>query len=132
MSVERVPLDRVFLERIRCYGYHGVNPEERILGQRFEVDVSLSANLRPAGMSDDVADTISYSAVYRLVNEIVEGPSKNLIESVAEEIAMRLMETFSLAQDVTVTVRKPDAPVKGSFFDAAGVCIVRTRESYLR
>lgn len=132
MSVERVPLDRVFLERIRGYGYHGVNPEERILGQRFEVDVSLSANLRPAGMSDDVADTISYSAVYRLVNEIVEGPPRNLIESVAEEIAMRLMETFSLAQDVTVTVRKPDAPVKGSFFDAAGVSIVRTRESYLR
>jgi dihydroneopterin aldolase len=132
MSVERVQLDRVFLERIRCYGYHGVNPEERVLGQRFEVDVSLSANLRPAGMSDAVGDTISYSEVYRLVKGIVEGPPKNLVESVAEEIAMRLFDSFSLAQDVTVTVRKPDAPVKGSFFDAAGVCIVRTRGSYAR
>ena len=132
MSMKRDQLDRVFLERIRCYAYHGVNPEERILGQRFEVDVSLSANLQSAGISDDVGDTISYSDVYRLVREIVEGPPKNLIESVAEEIAMHLMDRFPLAHDVTVTVRKPEAPIRGSFFDAAGVSIVRTREAQAR
>lgn len=127
MSAEKVDLDRVFLERIRCYGYHGVNPEERILGQRFEVDISLSADLRSAGMSDDLRDTISYAEVYRLVREIVEGQPKNLIESIAEEIAMRLLNSYPLAQDVTVTVRKPEAPIRDSFVDAAGVCIVRTR-----
>ena len=132
MSVEKVHLDRVFLERIRCYAYHGVNPEERILGQRFDVDISLSADLRSAGRSDDLRDTISYSEAYRLVKEIVESQPKNLIESVAEEIAMRLIDRFSLAQDVTVTVRKPEAPIRDSFVDAAGVCIVRMRESQVR
>ena len=132
MSAERGVRDRVFLERIRCYAYHGVNPEERILGQRFDVDISLSADLRSAGRSDDLRDTISYSEVYRLVRELVEGQPKNLIESVAEDIAIRLLDSFSLAQEVTVTVRKPEAPIRDSFVDAAGVCIVRTRGGHVR
>jgi dihydroneopterin aldolase len=132
MSAENVHRDRVFLERIRCYAYHGVNPEERTLGQRFEVDISLSADLRPAGVSDDLRETISYSEVYRLVNEIVEGQPRNLIESVAEDIAMHLLTRFSRAQEVTVTVRKPEAPIRGSFVDAAGVCIIRTRGDHVR
>src|SRR5215203_2078831 len=118
MAAERGVRDRVFLERIRCYAYHGVNPEERILGQRFEVDVSLSADLRSAGRSDDLRDTISYSEVYRLVRETVEGQPKNLIESVAEDIAMRLLDRFSRAQEAMVTVRKPEAPIRDSFADA--------------
>lgn len=120
--------DQIFLEGVRFYGYHGVNPEERTQGQRFQIDVTVEADLRSAGMTDDVARTISYSAVYRRVKAVVEGEPKALLEAVAETIAADLLTTYGGARAVTVTVRKPEVAIKGSFLDAAGVRIRRERE----
>src|SRR3712207_3411860 len=83
--------DEILLEGMRFYAYHGVNPEERALGQRFTVDVVLAVDLRPAGRSDDFGDTVSYSAVYKLVRRIVEGEPRNLIEAVGEQIAAEIL-----------------------------------------
>ena len=120
--------DEILLEGLQFYAFHGVNPEERTQGQRFLVDVALEANLRLAGQTDDITRTISYSAVYRRVKAIVEGEPKALIEAVAEAIATDLLRTYTAATAVTVTVRKPEVAIKGSFLDAAGVRIRRTRE----
>jgi dihydroneopterin aldolase len=118
-------MDTVFLEGMQFYGYHGVNPEERSLGQRFLVDVALSAALETAGRSDNLDDTINYSAVYKRVRAIVEGPPRALIEAVAEEIAMTLLSEFP-ATSVVVTVRKPEVALRGATLDAAGVRIERS------
>jgi dihydroneopterin aldolase len=112
---------------MRFYAYHGVNPEEQTLGQRFTVDVVLAVDLRQAGQSDELANTVSYSAVYKVVRGIVEGEPRKLIEAVAESITSEILESFPLVERVTVTVRKPDAPMKGSMLDAAGVRIRRWR-----
>jgi dihydroneopterin aldolase len=117
--------DEILLEGMRFYGYHGVNPEERALGQRFVVDVALAVDLRQPGQSDDLADTVSYSAVYKVVRGIVEGEPRNLIEAVAEEIAAAILTGFPRVARVTVTVRKPEVPMKGSLLDAAGVRVTR-------
>ena len=119
--------DEILLEGMRFYAYHGVNPEERALGQRFTVDVALALDLRRAGQSDDLADTVSYSAVYKLVRRLVEGEPRKLIEAVAEEVAAEILAGFPTIERVTVTVRKPEAPLKGSMLDAAGVRIARSR-----
>ncbi|MBW3633815.1 MAG: dihydroneopterin aldolase [Chloroflexi bacterium] len=119
--------DEILLEGMRFYAYHGVNPEERALGQRFTVDVVLAVDLRRAGQSDDLEDTVSYSAVYKLVRRIVEGEPRNLIEAVAESIAGEILASFLPVQRVHVTVRKPEVPMKGSMLDAAGVRITRSR-----
>ncbi len=119
--------DQILLERMCFYAYHGVNPEERVLGQRFVVDVAMAVDLRPAGQSDDIADTVSYSAVYKLTRRIVEGEPRNLIETVAEEIAATILAEHDRVQRVTVTVRKPEVPMKGSMLDAAAVRITRDR-----
>jgi len=119
--------DEILLEGMRFYAYHGVNPEEQTLGQRFTVDVVLAVDLRRAGQSDDLAHTVSYSAVYKVVKGIVEGEPRNLIEAVAESIASQIMESFPLVEHLIVTVRKPDVPMKGSMLDAAGVRITRWR-----
>ena len=120
--------DEVFLDGLRFYAYHGVNPEERTQGQRFGVDVRLATDLREAGRTDDLERTISYSAVYKRVRAIVEGPPRDLIEAVAEEIAVTLLAEFPRATAVTVTVRKPEVPIKGAMLEAAGVRIHRVRE----
>jgi dihydroneopterin aldolase len=119
--------DEIILEGMRFYAYHGVNPEEQALGQRFTVDVVLAVDLRRAGQSDEIAHTVSYSAVYKVVRRIVEGEPRNLIEAVAESIASQILEGFPLVGQVTVAVRKPDVPMKGSILDAAGVRITRWR-----
>jgi dihydroneopterin aldolase len=119
--------DEILLEGMRFYAYHGVNAEERSLGQRFIVDVVLAVGLRRPGQTDDLADTVSYSAVYKVVRGIVEGEPRNLIEAVAEEIAAAILTGFPQVARVTVTVRKPEVPMKGSLLDAAGVRITRSK-----
>ena len=53
--------DRILLNGMTFYGYHGVRPEEKELGQRFVVDVEMELDLRAAGTSDDLTDTVDYS-----------------------------------------------------------------------
>ncbi|HET9017000.1 MAG TPA: dihydroneopterin aldolase [Thermomicrobiaceae bacterium] len=119
--------DRVFLEGMVFYGYHGVHAEERRLGQRFVVDLTASCDLRPAGTSDRLAETVSYSDLYRITREVVEGEPCDLVESVAEEIANRVLARQPRVVAVEVTVRKPSAPVAGSVLAAAGISIRRAR-----
>jgi dihydroneopterin aldolase len=127
LSDSRSATDEILLEGMRFYAYHGVNPEERAQGQRFTVDVVLAVDLRRPGQSDDLADTVSYSAVYKVVRETVEGEPRQLIEAVAEAIATVILKGFPLVARVIVTVRKPEVPMKGSMLDAAGVRITRSR-----
>ena len=119
--------DEILLEGMRFYAYHGVNPEERALGQRFAVDVMLAVDLRRPGRTDDIEDTVSYSAVYKMVRRIVEGEPRNLIEAVAEEIAAEILTGFPTVEHITVSVRKTEVPMKGAMLAAAGVRIVRSR-----
>jgi dihydroneopterin aldolase len=118
--------DKIQLEGMVFYGYHGVNPAEREAGQRFVVDLEVQRDLRAAGLSDDPADTVSYSDLYRLVKEVVEGPGRNLLEHVAETIARRVLDECQV-DAVRVKVKKPEAPIKGSILRHAAVEIVRER-----
>ena len=113
---------------MQFYGYHGVHPEEKALGQRFVVDVELELDLRQAGASDDLRDTVSYSAVYRTVQGVLEGPSRNLLEAIAEAIAGRLRDGCCAGRPGVVRVRvaKPGAPIKGSVLALVAVEIERS------
>ena len=123
-------MDVVFLEGLQFYGYHGVDSEERSLGQRFLVDVELTTDLRAAGQADDLTQTVNYSLVYTRVQTIVEGPPHNLIETVAEELATALLADFP-ASSVTVVVRKPEVGLRGATLRAAGVRIVRPAPAHV-
>ncbi|MAG36179.1 MAG: dihydroneopterin aldolase, partial [Dehalococcoidia bacterium] len=79
--------DWVHLEGMAFYGYHGVDPAEKQLGQRFIVDLSAAYDLRRAGRTDDLRDTVNYAQLFRLTRDIVEGPSCDLLEAVAARIA---------------------------------------------
>jgi dihydroneopterin aldolase len=122
------PPDIIFIERLQVYGFHGVHPEERRLGQRFELDLRLETSTRNAGQSDRLEDTISYSDLARRVKALVEEEPKQLLEAVVESVAEMVLAEDARITAVTVTIRKPDAPIKGIFFDAVGVTIRRERE----
>jgi dihydroneopterin aldolase len=119
--------DRIFLEGLVFYAYHGVHPEEKRLGQRFIVDIAFTRDLRTAGTTDDLTQTTSYSDVYRAARAIIEGGPYDLIETVAERIAAAVLAADEAVEDARVTVRKPEVPMKGSILRAVGVEVYRTR-----
>ncbi len=108
------------------YGFHGNKPEEKSLGQRFVVDVVVTADLSQAGASDALEDTIDYGKVYSIVKRTVEGPSLNLIEAVAERICDEVMQISHRIERVETVVGKPAVPLTGSL-DGAEVRLVRRR-----
>ena len=120
-------MDHIILEGMQFFGYHGAHPEERKLGQRFSVDVWLGLDLRTAGTSDDLAQTINYSGVYQTVRMVVEGEPQQLIEAVAEQIATAILAAYPV-EEVRVRVNKPGAPIKGAVFATVAVEITRQRK----
>jgi dihydroneopterin aldolase len=117
--------DRIVLEGIEFYGYHGVSEAERVTGRRFTVDLSVKCDLRKAGLTDDVADTIDYGKLARQVIEIARGKRFKLIEALAEAIAAGVLEN-ERAESVRVRVRKLHPPID-DVIAAATVEIKRKR-----
>ena len=118
--------DRIILKGMRFYGYHGVNPEEKALGQSYVVDLAADVDLSRPGASDRLEDTVSYTLMYRIAKAVIEGDSRNLLEALAQDIADRLLTELPLA-GVQVRVKKPAPPVKGSAIRYAAVEIYRRR-----
>ncbi|PWU67807.1 dihydroneopterin aldolase [Gracilibacillus dipsosauri] len=112
-------MDKIYVHEMQFYGYHGLFPEERKLGQRFSVDLILELELRKAGKSDNMEDSIDYGLVYQLTKEIVEGEAKNLVEAVAQSVADKLLMSLPLLQACTVKVYKPDPPIPGHYRSVA-------------
>ena len=126
MSESSRPPDRIIMEGMQFYGFHGVNVEERSLGQSYVVDLAVEIDLGVPGRSDRLEDTVSYTYLYRSVQKVLEGESKNLLEATAEAVAGRILEEFPV-DAVQVRVKKPRPPIKGSFVENAVVEIYRVR-----
>jgi dihydroneopterin aldolase len=116
---------KVSLENIRLYGYHGASENERELGQRFEIDVEITADLADAVASDRMAKTVNYEKVYRLVESEVVHEKYHLLETMADKIARDVLKQFD-ALEVVVRIRKPSVPIAGSI-DHVEVEVTHTR-----
>jgi len=117
-------MDRIELRGMSFHGRHGLRDAEREHAQEFRVDVEIEADLAPAGRSDKLADTVDYTKVRAAAREVIEGPSRQLLEALAAEIAERVLE---LPRVATVSVRVSKFPASMQPIDAAAVHIKRTR-----
>jgi len=102
--------DRIVVRGIRALGTHGVLAEEQVRAQPFEVDVELLVDLRAAGQSDDLADTVDYGAIAGAVSRVVTDEHHQLLERMAERVADVCREDARVT-GVTVTVRKLRPPL---------------------
>ncbi len=109
-----LPLDRVSLLGLVFFGRHGAYPPERELGQRFEVDLEIACDTRPAAGRDRLEDALDYTKAYAAARDIMEGQPVNLLETLAERLADAVL-AIPLARGVRVRVRKPHAPLPGAF-----------------
>jgi 7,8-dihydroneopterin aldolase/epimerase/oxygenase len=103
-------MDSIQISGIRSYGYTGYLPEEQVLGQWFEVDVTLWLDLRPAGNTDAIADTIDYRYTITTVENIIKTQKFALLERLAAEIADTLLQQ-PLVEKVRVQLTKPAPPI---------------------
>jgi dihydroneopterin aldolase len=113
--------DRIVLQGMLFEGLHGVLAEEKAAPQPFEVDLELYLDLRPAGKSDDLSRTVDYREAFEIARSVVEGPTRELIETLAESIAARLLDAFGAVgvDEVVVRVRKPAVLLPGPLEGAA-------------
>ena len=110
--------DRITLTGLRVRGNHGVFEHEKRDGQDFVTDITLWLDLTAAATGDDLTATVHYGELAQLAAGILAGPSRDLIETVAAEIADTVMANWQLYA-VEVTIHKPNAPIPLSFADVS-------------
>ena len=119
-------MDKIHLNNMAFYGYHGLLQEETTLGQKFFVDIELFLDLKEAGQNDDLTKSVSYADVYNTVKNIAEGEPFKLLEAFSEALSNTILEKYPLVDGLNIKIRKPEAPVPG-IYDFFGVEITRYR-----
>jgi len=119
-------MDIVEISNLRCYGYVGYFPEEKILGQWFEVNVRIAYDLSKAGQTDKLTDTINYAEVVKLIKERIASSKYDLIERLSEVIAQDILK-ISLVQNVKLRLTKISPPIP-DFSGQVSLEIVRFNE----
>lgn len=115
--------DRIELRGLRVVGIHGVLPEEQVRAQPFEIDLDVATDLRSAGISDRLVDTLDYGALAVRAAAVVSTERHALLERLAERIAQSVLEDGRV-RSVAVTIRKLRPPVEVDL-GTAGVRVVR-------
>jgi dihydroneopterin aldolase len=119
--------NRIELRGLRAVGTHGVLAEEQERAQPFEVDLDLAVDLRPAGVSDALVDTVDYGSVAAVAAATVSGPrSFALLEALAWHVAEAVLDVDHRITGVVVTLRKLRPPLALDI-GTVGVRVVRTR-----
>ncbi len=118
-----ISLDKIHIRDLRARCILGIFPEEREKPQEITLTITLWADLRHAGASDSIEDTVDYKQVKQQVLALVEGSSFYLVEKLAQEVA-RLCLKAPRVERVTVIVDKPGAL---RFARSVAVEITRTK-----
>ncbi len=119
--------DKITLNNMMFYGFHGVYEYEREQGQKFYLDVDIFTDLQKAGNSDVVEDTVDYTVIYRRVKEIMENLRCRLLEALGAHIGDCILSMAGV-QRVTVRIRKPAVPLAGQI-DFVEIQITRSAEN---
>ena len=108
-------MDKIIVKGLKLFAYHGVNPEEKVDGQNFVLDVIAELDTKKAQYSDNVDDTVSYAKIIKTVRAVFTEKSYDLIEAAANRVGITVMQTYPEISRVTVLLMKPEAPIKAEF-----------------
>ena len=116
------------LHNLEFYAYHGLLPQERVVGGHYRVDVELSLTPPLRALTEDVIDdTVNYAEVYALIRQHMEQPV-NLLEHLAHRITHGLYAQFPQIQAVKLSVTKVTPPISGIACEGASFCLQSVRE----
>src|SRR5690349_21962055 len=103
---------RVALEGLEFHAFHGVYPHELESGNWFEVDIAVETDFTDAAQHDDLAGTVNYETLFRIVKDEMASPSK-LLETVAEKIVIDVLKALPAVLSVEIKISKLNPPIGG-------------------
>ena len=116
--------DKIHIKNLEVFGRHGVLPEEKRLGQKFQINATLYLSTREAGLKDDLIKTIHYGEVSRFMADFMVEHTFQLIEAAAEQMARAVLLQFPAMEQIRLEIAKPWAPI-GLPLEAVSVEIKR-------
>ena len=116
----------ILLKDICCFAYHGVAPQENIIGNEYIINLKLKVDISQAIQTDDVSDTVSYADIHEAVKAEMSVSSK-LLEHVCGRIVKRLFRDFRKIREIEIKLAKRNPPM-GADIDSAGVEMHCTRD----
>lgn len=120
-------MDRVVLKDLSLFANHGLFEAEAELGQRFFIDVEISADLSESQRTDSPEGTVNWKDLVETVTKAFTERRFKMIEAAADAIASAIFEAFPIAQKARVEVRKPSAPIE-AIFAYTSVIVERERK----
>lgn len=111
-------MSKIYLDDVKIYAYHGVLPEENIVGTYYILNVELHTDLWKAAESDNLNDTISYADINDIIHDEMMIKSK-LLEHVAGRIIFKIHEKFSQIDYIKIKITKTSPPMKGEMKGAS-------------
>ena len=117
--------EKVVLKDIAVFGYYGVSPIERKIGQKLRIDVEYYHDFSKASMTDSLEDTVNYERVYTKIMELVENNKFNLLETLADAICCEVLENFPVFK-IRTEIRKLTLPFPNNL---AHVAVIIEREA---
>jgi len=112
-------LEQIIIKGLKIFAYHGCNEEEKINGQDFFIDAVLKVKSNWTSQSDLLENTVNYASVIKFITKEATENRYNLIESLAARLCEEILKTFKDVKKITVTVKKPNAPMKSKFLYVA-------------
>ena len=116
----------IALHDIRIFAYHGVMPQEHVIGDWYTVNLQLPVSNEVSTQSDQIADTVDYSKVFEVVKREMLIPSK-LMEHVCGRITRAILDQFPLVDAVSITIIKQNPPI-GAECGGCGVELTQRRQ----
>ena len=109
----------ILLKEIRCYAYHGVAPQENLIGNEYIIDLKLKVNISKAAQTDEVADTVNYAEVHHVIMTEMAVTSK-LLEHAGGRIVEKLFQQFPTIEEIELRLSKRNPPM-GADIESAGI-----------
>jgi len=110
---------KIHLDNMVFYGFHGVYPEERKLGQRFNVNLCVYTDNKLDRQITELKDTVDYTQLYDVVKEVMEGKQFEILENGANDMIETIFADFPLVCRVKVSIEKPGVPINGTLSHVA-------------
>ena len=117
---------KIFVKNLKLFGYHGVNPEEKIKGQDFIFNAAVylkeGCEKPDIVLSDDISDTVNYSEIITVIKDVNNAKKFDLLETLSKQIAQKILNVSPLISKVKVKVEKPNPPIKEDLESVGVVC----------
>ncbi|MBO6015784.1 MAG: 2-amino-4-hydroxy-6-hydroxymethyldihydropteridine diphosphokinase [Lachnospiraceae bacterium] len=108
-------MDTIEIKQLKVFAYHGVLDQEKEQGQEFYINVKLFLDLERAGLFDQLPMTVDYSTVCDMVVSHAKNNRYDLLEALAEQTIVEVLNAFPLLSGMEMEIFKPQAPIAHSF-----------------